>query len=119
MGQMIGDVAAFALMAIAFVSVLAARVIANGARDRVRERHPDWYAALTKSGRQMRLGSDDEHVRRRLTLPLWRGRLPPGPAEDPDLRNLAAWFGLAMTATVASVAGLIAIVALRMAAGPA
>lgn len=119
MGQTIGDVAAFALMAIAFVAVLAARVISNGARDRVRERHPDWYAALSGSGRRLRLGSDDEHVRRRLTLPLWRGRLPPGPDHDADLRNLAAWFGLAMTATVASVAGLVVIVALRMAAAPA
>jgi hypothetical protein len=119
MGQMFGDIAAFALMAIAFVSVLAARVISNGARDRVREKHPDWHAALLKSGRQLRLGSDGEHVRRRLTWPLWTGRLPPGAAADPGLRNLAAWFGLAMTATVASVAGLIAIVAIRMAAAPA
>jgi hypothetical protein len=67
----------------------------------------------------MRLGSDDEHVRRRLTMPLWRGRLPPEAAADAELRNLAAWFGLAMTATVASVAGLAAIVAIRMAMTPA
>jgi hypothetical protein len=85
----------------------------------VRERHPDWHAALARSGRRLRLGSDDEHVRRRLTWPLWTGRLPPEAAADAGLRNLAAWFGLAMTATVASVAGLVLIVALRMAAAPA
>ncbi len=115
MGQLIGDIAAFALMALSFLGAITARALSAAIRDRVRTSHRDWYAALAATRRGLGFGSDDEHVRRRLTWPLLRGRLPPGPAADAELRALAGWFGLAFTAAVAGFGGFILVVALRVA----
>jgi hypothetical protein len=113
MGGILGDAAVFALMALAFAAGFAARALSAAARDRVRAHHPAWYEALRASGRGLRVGTDDEHVRRRLTRPMLLGRLPPGAAGDAELAKIASWFSFAITATLAAMGGLFLILWLR------
>jgi hypothetical protein len=113
----VGDLAFFALLAIAFLGAVFGQAFLMGAREQVRIAHPDWYARLSDGGRSMRLGGPDDRARRRLFWPLALGRLPPGPAGDPALAALAARFRLAMTAVALAFAGIGIILALRAGGG--
>ncbi|WP_333832233.1 hypothetical protein [Rubrimonas sp.] len=111
------DFAPLALMTMALVAALIGKALIAAAREHVRAMHPDWYAELSAQGSRFRLGGADDRARRRLARPLIFGPLPPGPAADPLLRDLARKTKLAMGALALCSAGVVAILWLRAAAG--
>jgi hypothetical protein len=113
------NVVPLALMGVCLVALIVARGLIMLARDHVRARHADWYARLGAAGSPLRLGGPDERARRRLARPLIFGPLPPEAAADPALRKMAEHLRLALAAAGLSMAGLVAIIALRAHVAPA
>jgi hypothetical protein len=109
------DIAPFVLMGLALVAALVAQGLLMAAREHVRARWPDWYAALAEGG-GARLGGPADRVRRRLARLMLTG-LPPDKRADPTLAQIADRFRLAMLTVTLSAAGFALIVALRMRAG--
>ena len=111
------DIAPLALMVMALIAAVIGKALIVAAREHVRAMHPDWYAELSAGGSRLRLGGPEERARRRLARPLIFGPLPPGPAADPLMRDLARKTRLAMGTLALCVGGVIAILWLRAALG--
>jgi hypothetical protein len=113
------DIAPLLLMGLCLVALILARGMVMLAREHVRTHHAAWYAELGAAGSALRLGGPDERARRRLARPLIFGPLPPAAASDPVLRKIVDHLRLAMAAAGLSMAGLVAILALRAHLGAA
>jgi hypothetical protein len=113
----LGDIAFFALMAVALVAAVAAQATLMTAREHVRAKHPDWFARLGAGGSAFRLGGPDERARRRLIRPLLLGRIPPEAAADEALARIAAGLRLALGVLATAFIGVILSIAARMPAG--
>jgi hypothetical protein len=108
-----GEIVPIILMLMALVAALGAKALVIAAREHVRRFHPDWFAQLSSGGSGIRLGGPDERARRKLAGPLITGRMPPGPAQDAALVDLARKLRLALAALSLCVLAVALIVWLR------